>query len=971
MYSTRFTGGEALRCRSGFVVAALAAILLTATVFSEDNIANADVRTAHPSLVSETASFFTPGALDGRVDAVAIEGDTVYVGGTFTQIQMALDGEIFDQAYLFAYSKSTGAVITDFDPVLNAPVRALQTTGEGTGIFVGGEFTVVNGETNRKGLVKLDDFGDRVQSFSARPDKRVYTMDRSGNTLYIGGNFENVSTVPVENLAALDTETGALLPNIDLDFDGAFSTSIVNGFQSVQNIEVTSDNQIMVVVGNFKTINGISRSRLAVIELGDQALVSDWNTDVFDVQCPRLKSPQYINGIDIAPDDSYFVTGTTGAALIGNPACDTILRFEFGDLTDTDAQPTWIDYTGGDSVYEVAVSEHAIYTGGHFRWLNNGYARDRVGPGAVERAGLAALDPLNGLPLLNWQSDRNPRGVGVFALEVQPEGLYIGDDTDFLNGFYQPKFKFLPLTSNTIARPDIPSLPTTIFNVDGSTLDAIPFDGTTLGSPMAVSSSVWRYSRGAMFLGGQLFHADDDGDMWVSPLRDDDTFGPATQVDLFGLTSSTWDLARLGGMFFDHEKGRVYYTLTNDSRLFWRAFTPDGPLFGDIGYVAEEQADILWYDVRGMDVIDGYLYFGRRNGYLYRAEINGSSPVSGTTEVISGPVIDSRDWDSPLLAFSSEGTVLPPPSQAQFEFESAGSSTFKSFQKFEFPVEPGQPVNVRLSWDDPNAQLNVFLRDANDQLVDSDNSPTGSPKWLSAPAGNGGTYTVSVKIQDGSTAYTVSVNPVEAPPEESTDFYASGSATSQSFRTFEFPVASGEPVNVRLTWDDPGAQLNVFLRDASNELIDFDNSQSGSPKWLSAPAGDGGTYTVAVKIQEGSTAYTVSINPTEQPPEPLADFVFSASGDENAGRWKVFNFDVVAGDLVEATVLWDDPATEIRVFLRDETNTQVDRDIDDSGSPAVVSTTAETSGTWSVGVSVGSGAFAYDVLVNTSNGTSP
>ena len=850
------------------MVAVLAAILLAATVISAGNLAHADVRTAHPSLVSETASFLTPGAIDGRVEAIAIEGDTVFVGGTFTQIQMALDGDIIDQAYLFAYSKSTGDIITDFDPILNAPVRALQTTGEGTGIFAGGDFTIVNGETNRKGLIKLDDFGDRVQSFSARPNKRVYTMDRSGNTLYIGGNFENISTVAVENLAAIDTVTGALLPNINLDFDGAFSTTLVTGFQSVQNIEVTSDDQIMVVVGNFKTINGISRSRLAVLELGNQAVVSAWNTDVFDVQCPRLKSPQYINGIDIAPDDSYFVTGTTGAGLIGNPACDTILRFDFGDLTNGDVQPTWIDYTGGDSVYEVAISEHAIYTGGHFRWLNNGFARDRIGPGAVPRAGLAALDPLNGLPLLNWQSDRNPRGRGTFALEVQPEGLYIGDDTDFLNGSYHPKFKFLPLSSNTITRPNKPSLPTTIFSVNGSALDAIPFDGTTLGAPMAISSAVWSNSRGAMFLGGQLFHADDNGDMWVSSLRNDDTFGPPTQVDLFGLTSNEWDLSRLSGMFFDHEKGRVYYTLESDSRLFWRAFTPDGPIFGERENVAEDQGDILWSDVRGMDVINGQLYFGRTDGNLYRAAINGSSPVPGTTEVISGPGIDAQDWNSPLLAFSSDGTVLPPPSQAQFEFEFAGSSTFQSFRKFEFPVEPGEPVDVRLAWDDPNAQLNVFLRDAND------------------------------------------------------------------------------------------------------ELVDFDNGQTGSPKWLSAPAGDGGTYTVSVKIKAGSTAYTVSVNPTEEPPEPLADFVFSASGDENANRWQVFKFDVEVGDLVEASVVWDDPGTEIRVFLRDETNTQVDRDIDGSGSPGMVSAIAETSGRWSVGVSVGSGAFEYDVLVNTtSNGT--
>jgi len=65
------------------------------------------------------------------------------------------------------------------------------------------------------------------------------------------------------------------------------------------------------------------------------------------------------------------------------------------------------------------------------------------------------------------------------------------------------------------------------------------------------------------------------------------------------------------------------------------------------------KVNIAWNNVSGMDVIDGYLYFGLSNGNLYRSEINGAAVVSGTTEVISGPGIDGNDWDNQLLAFSS------------------------------------------------------------------------------------------------------------------------------------------------------------------------------------------------------------------------------------------------------------------------------------------------------------------------------
>lgn len=822
------------------------------------------LQAAQPSLVSENASFFTPGAIDGRVEAIAIDGDTVFVGGTFTKIQMAFDGEVFHQPYLFAYSKSTGAVLENFDPILNKPVRALQTTEDGVGIFAGGEFTTLNGETNVKGLVKLDDFGDRVSGFSARPNKRVYTMERSGNTLYIGGNFDRIGQVPVELLAAIDAETGTVLPKINLNFDGVISTRRTNGSASVDVIEVTSDDKLMVVAGNFLSINGLSRSRLALLELGDQTLVSNWNTNVFDIQCPARKFPQYINGVDIAPDDSYFVTGTTGGPLTGFPACDTILRYDLDDLSNTDAEPTWASYTGGDSVYEVKATEHAIYTGGHFRWLNNAFGRDWAGPGAVERRGLAALDPLNGLPLLNWRADRNPRGVGVFSLEAEPEGLYIGDDTDFLNGFEHLKFKFLPITANEIKRPEAATLPTSILNTNGNALDAIAFNGATLNAPMTVASTGWENIRGAMHLGGQLFHADDNGDMWVSTLRQDKTLGARKQVNLLGLTSAQWDLAQLGGMFFDHERGRVYYSLENDSRLFWRAFTPDGPIFGDTEFVAEDQSGIMWSTVRGMDVIDGKLYLGFTNGTLHRMDIQGATPIADTIEAVSGPAIDGRNWDSAFMAFFSEGMSLLPKSDTQLDFESVGSSVSKSFKTFEFPVASGQPVNVRLKWDDPAAQLNVFLRNANGQLIDSNNDPSDSAQ-----------------------------------------------------------------------------------------------------KWLSAPAGQGGTYRVAVKIQEGSTAYTVSVNPTEEPPASRAEFEFNATGSETAGRWQIFKFNVDAGDLVEAHVLWNDPNAEVRVFLRDESNNAVDRDVDSIGSAGTVSAIAQTSGRWSVGVRIQSGAVDYDVLVNT------
>ena len=826
--------------------------------------AYADIGATHTSLVSEFASFNTPGVIDGRVEAIAIDGDTVFVGGTFTQIQDPLGGDIIDQSYLFAYSKSTGNIIREFDPVLDNVVLALETTGEGSGVFAGGIFARINGEGNRRGLVKIDNNGDRTGGFSARANATVKTLVRLDDTLYVGGNFSEITNVPVEHLAAIDTATGTVRPTIDLDFDGAFSTATINGVQGVDDIDITTDGELMVVVGNFASIDGISRSRLAVIELDGQARVSNWNTDVFDVQCPSNRFPQYILGMDIAPDNSYFVTGSTGFRILGNPACDTTARYDITDLTNPDVKPTWVNYTGGDSVYEVVSTDHAIYIGGHFEFLDNDFGNGNVGgPGSTQRAGLAALDPLNGLTVRNWQSDRTPRGLGTFALIAEDEGLYIGDDTDFLNGTEHQKLKFLPVSGNTISRPELPTLPTTILNPAGNALTSTTFNGVALGAQTNVLNTGWQDARGGMMVGGTLFNVNDNGSLWSTPFSNG-VPGNRVAVDLFGITENEWALSRLSGMFFDYEWSRVYYTLENDSRLFYRAFSPDSRFFSRDGFVAEQQGDIPWGDISGMDVIDGNLYFGRSDGSLYRAQINGASVVTGTTQQISGPGIDGRNWNNELIAFTGEGEAIGPMAVAEIQFESSGSQT------------------------------------------------------------NG------------------------------------------RFRTFEFEVTPGEPVDIRLEWQDPTAMLNLFVRDANNILVASDNTAVGSPKRVMAPAGAGGTYVASVLVKEGSTAYNLQINPREAAPAPLADFEFNSSGDQASGRFQSFDFDVVAGEMIEAQVSWDALVadTEVRLFLRDENGNLVTRNTNNI-SPAPVSVTAETSGQWSVAVLVRSGAANYEVLVDT------
>jgi hypothetical protein len=153
--------------------------------------------------------------------------------------------------------------------------------------------------------------------------------------------------------------------------------------------------------------------------------------------------------VDFAPDGSYFVIVATGGPTGTSGVCDAAARFETANVSST-AAPTWINWTGGDTLWSVAITGSAVYVGGHQRWLDNPQGRDSAGPGAVSRPGIGAINPATGKALA-WNPTKS-RNNGTTVLYATPGGLWAGGDSTRFGREDHAGFGFAPLDLS--ATPD-------------------------------------------------------------------------------------------------------------------------------------------------------------------------------------------------------------------------------------------------------------------------------------------------------------------------------------------------------------------------------------------------------------------------------------------------------------------------------------------------------------------------------------
>ncbi|WP_017569273.1 hypothetical protein [Nocardiopsis halotolerans] len=389
----------------------------------------------HSRVVSDDPVRWTPHVLDGRVKDILLIGDTVLVSGSFTQVSEAEGGRVYDMPHLFAFEHGTGRILHDFEPDVDGTVTSMAPGADGT-VLIGGYFRSVDGRPSR-GLARLSlRDGEAVPGFRATIDGgNVHRIASDGTHLYVGGSFPGVNGVEQHSLARLDARTGT----VDTRFAPEVSEAR-QGVLKVQDLALSPNGERLAVNGSFTKVDGEDRYQIAMIDTVSGSL-TPWATSAYEKPCDYPGLYTYMRQMDFSPDGSFFAVVTAGGPEVKPGLCKSVARFETDD--DSDAEPTWSNKTGGDSLYSVEITSAAVYVGGHQRWMNNAKGAVNPGPGSVAREGIAAVDPESG-ETLPWNPGRT-RGHGAEALEATPDGLYVGSDTERLADEYHARLGMFPI----------------------------------------------------------------------------------------------------------------------------------------------------------------------------------------------------------------------------------------------------------------------------------------------------------------------------------------------------------------------------------------------------------------------------------------------------------------------------------------------------------------------------------------------
>ena len=234
---------------------------------------------------------FTPGVNNGQILSMTQVGNTMVVAGSFTSVSPANSSTTMTRNRVFAFDATTGAISSGFAPVVNGNVEAVLPGPTAGTVYIGGNFTSVNGgAVNRLALLDLST-GSRVTTFNvgAGFNAPVEDLEIHGGRLFVGGLFAKAAGQNRTGLATMNPTTGALDNYVNITFAERHNNSGEGRTErvGVLSFDISPDGSQMVAVGNFRTAGGLPRVQIAKITLGATSASVDttFNTTGYEPLC--------------------------------------------------------------------------------------------------------------------------------------------------------------------------------------------------------------------------------------------------------------------------------------------------------------------------------------------------------------------------------------------------------------------------------------------------------------------------------------------------------------------------------------------------------------------------------------------------------------------------------------------------------------------------------------------------------------
>lgn len=401
---------------------------------------------------------------DSIVTAIHVAHNRVYIGGSFQHVGPNTgSAAVIDFSSQKLLSKSSCPYL-EVDGFVNASLD----DGNG-GFYIGGNFTSVQG-FSIENLAHILPKCKVDPSFKPSPDSNVRAIVKKDNDLYIGGVFNQVSSVSKPYIAKINATTGDLdtswtpgvtngavwalaLYNDKLYVGGEFSSLAGAARQSFGSINISDasvnslilntggservytmflKNSSLFVAGDFTTFGGSARGALAEIDVLTETLLP-WN--------PNISGGGFIYDV-YANDTQLYVGGSFST--IGANARNNVASFILGNSTSN----AWNPNVDGvvDAIYEM---NGVIYMGGYFATI-----------GGREQAYVGAVDPVSGAFFEAFTPiTQNP----IFTFHKIGDNLLIGGNFRLFDGRKRSNAASFDLTTGMVTdwdpKPDsFPSL---------------------------------------------------------------------------------------------------------------------------------------------------------------------------------------------------------------------------------------------------------------------------------------------------------------------------------------------------------------------------------------------------------------------------------------------------------------------------------------------------------------------------------